>query len=78
MKKVRKLSEMSPGESGVVEKVPGKSAFASRMQEMGLLPGTVIRFVRSGPLGDPLQIELRGYFLSMRRREASMVTVAVS
>ena len=77
MKKVRKLSEMSPGESGVVENVPGKSGFASRMQEMGLLPGTVIRLVRSAPLGDPLEIELRGYFLSLRRCEASLVTVAV-
>ncbi len=77
MKKVRKLSDMSPGESGVVENMPEKSGFTLRMQEMGLLPGTVIRFVRSGPLGDPMEIELRGYFLSMRRCEASMVMVAV-
>lgn len=77
MKKVLKLSEMSPGESGVVENMPEKGGFTSRMQEMGLLPGTVIRFVRSGPLGDPMEIELRGYFLSMRRCEASMVMVAV-
>ena len=77
MKKVRKLSEMSPGESGVVKNMTGRGLSASRMQEMGILPGTVIRFVRSGPLGDPMEIELRGYFLSMRRCEASMVMVAV-
>lgn len=77
MENVRKMSEMNPGEEGVVKKMSASDNGATRMQEMGILPGTMIRMVRSGPLGDPLEIELRGYFLSLRRSEASKVTVAI-
>ena len=49
-----------------------------RLREMGLLPGTRVKFLRWAPLGDPLEIELRGYKLSLRRHEAELIEVALS
>ncbi|MCD8481961.1 MAG: ferrous iron transport protein A [Verrucomicrobia bacterium] len=48
-----------------------------RLMEMGVLPGTRIRFVRQAPLGDPVEIEIRGYHLSLRRAEAAEILVEV-
>ncbi len=44
--------------------------------EMGLLPGTEVRVVRVAPLGDPIELRIRGYALSLRRAEAAKITVA--
>jgi Fe2+ transport system protein FeoA len=46
-----------------------------RLMEMGLLPGTEVRVVRVAPLGDPLELRLRDYSLSVRRSEAAKITV---
>lgn len=49
-----------------------------RLMEMGLIPGTLVRFIGTAPLGDPLEFELRGYRLSLRRAEAELVRVEPS
>jgi ferrous iron transport protein A len=72
---VMKLSELSPGGSAVLRELPASGASFVRLREMGLLPGTRIRLVRRAPLGDPLEIEVRGYRLSLRRDEADHVLV---
>ena len=46
-----------------------------RLREMGLVPGTRVKLIRWAPLGDPLEIELRGYRLSLRRHEAESIEV---
>ena len=46
-----------------------------RLKEMGLLPGTTITLVRTAPMGDPIEIKLRGYHLSLRKSEAAFVLV---
>ncbi len=46
-----------------------------RLMEMGLLPGTKVRVVRVAPLGDPLELRLRNYSLSVRRRDAAQISV---
>ena len=70
-----KLSELKPGEMGVVIKVGGRGAVHSRLLSMGILPGTVIRVARLSPLGDPIEYEIRGMFLSLRRAEAEEIDV---
>ena len=70
-----KLSELAPGASGRVKALPSAGATFLRLREMGLLPGTVIAFVRGAPLGDPLEFKLRGYLLTLRREEAAQITV---
>jgi len=70
-----KLSELAPGRSGVLKSLPATGTRFLRMREMGLLPGTRIKVVRAAPLGDPLEIEVRGYHLSLRLDEAAKIEI---
>ena len=47
-----------------------------RLMEMGMIPGSTVRVVKSAPLGDPIQICIRNYHLALRRNEARAITVA--
>lgn len=70
-----KLSELAPGAAAVLRELPATGAAFVRLREMGLLPGTRLKLVRRAPLGDPIEIEVRGYHLSLRRGEAEHVVV---
>ena len=70
-----KLSELRPQEQGRVVQVEGTDGISQRLLEMGLTPGTQVRLLGMAPLGDPLELELRGYRLSVRRSEAARVEV---
>ncbi len=72
---LRTLDELPIGESAVVHRVACQQRVGRRLMEMGLLPGTRIEMVRRAPLGDPLEVRLRGYLLSLRRHEASGVSL---
>ncbi|MBX9742061.1 MAG: ferrous iron transport protein A [Chthoniobacterales bacterium] len=69
------LSELQPGDQATVLELPLAEQSANRLREMGLLPGTEITFIRRAPLGDPLEIRLRGYHLSLRAVEAKEIFV---
>jgi ferrous iron transport protein A len=69
------LSELSPGETGTVRRIEGLHSSRQRLQEMGLIRGTAVRFIRAAPLGDPIEVRVRGYSLSLRRQEAAGVIV---
>jgi ferrous iron transport protein A len=70
-----KLSELAVGASAVVREFPKSGAAFVRLREMGLLSGTRVTLVRTAPLGDPLEIKVRGYHLSLRKSEAEHVIV---
>ena len=70
-----KLSELKPGEEGVVVRVEGPPALRRRLMEMGVVRGTRVKMVRKAPLGDPIEYRVRGYNLSLRREEAEKVYV---
>ena len=70
------LAETPLGRPVAVHVVGGPRAFRRRLLEMGLVPGTTIRVVTIAPLGDPLQIEVRGGQWSIRRAEAAQIRVA--
>ncbi len=72
---VARLADLPPGASGVVTAFHGDHADTKRLRELGLVAGTRVRALRWAPLGDPLEIELRGYRLSLRRAEAELVEV---
>jgi len=73
------LSTLVPGEMGVVGKLATPSfEVRQRLLEMGLTKGIVIRVVRIAPMGDPIEIELRGYRLSLRRKEAEAVMIEMT
>lgn len=69
------LAELPLGGRGRVVSVSGGDEIALRLLEMGLTPGVEVAFVGVAPLGDPLEFELRGYRLSVRRSEAARVEV---
>ena len=70
-----KLSSLALGASGRVKEIPKTGNTFVRLREMGLLPGTVVVFVRAAPLGDPLEFKLRGYHLTLRREEAEQIII---
>jgi ferrous iron transport protein A len=69
------LATVAVGGQARVADVSGDDAVSLRLLEMGLTPGTTVRVVGRAPLGDPLELELRGYRLSLRRAEAARVAV---
>ncbi len=71
----RSLGDLSVGESAIVRHVGCARATAVRLMEMGLLPGTRVTLLRVAPLGDPLELVIGGYALSIRRAEARSVMI---
>ena len=70
------LEHVTIGSTARVADVAGCDSTSLRLLEMGLTPGVNVRVVGTAPLGGPLELELRGYRLSIRRPEASRVAVA--
>jgi ferrous iron transport protein A len=70
-----KLSELPVGASATVREFPKTGSAFIRLREMGLLAGTRVTLIRTAPLGDPLEIKLRGYNLTLRKTEADHVLV---
>jgi ferrous iron transport protein A len=70
------LNTLRPGESARISEIVGDDSLAMRLMEMGVLEGETIRMVGSAPFGDPLEFELRGYRLSLRKAEAERVLLA--
>lgn len=72
------LSELAIGASARVREMPRTGAVFLRLREMGLQPGTTITLVRVAPLGDPLEIKVRGYRLTLRKADAAHVSVELA
>lgn len=70
------LDRIAIGLSARITTVNGGDATALRLLEMGLTPGVSVRVVAHAPLGDPLELEVRGYRLSLRRSDAARVAIA--
>lgn len=70
-----KLSELPAGSTAVVREFPKTGTAFIRLREMGLLTGTRVTLVRTAPLGDPIEIKIRGYHLTLRKSEAEHVLV---
>jgi len=71
----RPLDELRAGEEGRVRSIRAHPAVVRRLMELGLVPGTPVRVLRRAPLGDPLELLVRGSHLSIRRSEAGHVHV---
>lgn len=72
-----KLSELKPGTKAVVLDVQGDSNVKKKLLGMGIVRGTELKVIRNAPLKDPMEIEVRGYNLSIRKAEAENVIVEV-
>lgn len=72
------LSSLGIGRSGTVAEIKLPAASRPRLMEMGLLVGTKVELVRFAPLGDPVEIKVRGYNLTLRKHEAEQIFVRAS
>ena len=69
------LRDVKIGETVTVVKLYGEGAIKRRIMEMGITKGVVIKVVKVAPLGDPLEINVRGYELSLRKADADLIEV---
>lgn len=72
------LAALPVGARGRVVAVNGSGAVARRLMEMGVVPGAPVRVIKSAPLGDPIEVRVRGYHLALRRAEAETISVIKS
>jgi Fe2+ transport system protein FeoA len=70
------LASLLPGDCGLVESVDADTPVGRRLADLGFLPRTEVRVVRRAPLGDPIEYELRGYRLCMRRPKPPAVVLS--
>ncbi len=71
------LSSLAIGQSATIEDVVGDDSLVQRLMEFGLTTGEKITVVRFAPLGDPIEIRVRGYNLSLRRMEAQAILIGM-
>ena len=69
----RRLDSFSPGQKGVVKSIDGDCKIKRRLFDMGLTPGAEVVLRKVAPLGDPVQVTLRGYELSIRKADAELI-----
>jgi len=72
------LAQLPAGAHARVLAVEGSGVVARRLMEMGLVPGARVRMIKSAPLGDPLEVRVRGYHLAVRKAEAQTIMVVKS
>ena len=75
---VETLADLACGQHARITALEGKGPLVQRLYEMGLLEGAEVTLVRRAPLGDPLEVRLLGYSLSLRGAEAAQIRVAAS
>ncbi|SHI92628.1 ferrous iron transport protein A [Geosporobacter subterraneus DSM 17957] len=69
------LKDLKPNESGIIKSIGGSGPIRRRLMDMGITPGAKIIMKKVAPLGDPIEVNVRGYELSIRKAEADQVTV---
>lgn len=69
------LKDLKPGEEGIVLTIGERGPMRRRIMDMGVTPGAQVKVVKVAPLGDPIEITVRGYELSLRKEEASQIQI---
>ena len=71
----RTLASLVPGEKGRVLEIGDTGPATQRLMDLGVTRGTTVEVIRAAPLGDPIEVRLRGFMLTLRRAEAEHITV---
>jgi ferrous iron transport protein A len=71
----RSLKELKPGEKAVITKITGEGAVKRRLMDMGVTRGAEVTVRKVAPLGDPIEVNIRGYELTFRKSEAENIQV---
>jgi Fe2+ transport system protein FeoA len=72
-----RLDHLKVGEEGKISKIETNSRIKKRLLELGLVPGEKVKLERIAPLGDPIEVLVKGFHLSLRKEEASGVMIEV-
>ena len=72
-----KLSDFKIGNEGVIKIVNGEGKLRRRLFDMGVTPGAKIELIKKAPLGDPLEVHIRNYVLTLRKSEAALIIMEV-
>ena len=72
---IKPLSELKPKQKGKIVKVGGKGRVHRRILDMGVVSGTAVEVERVAPLGDPIEIKVKGYNLTLRKEEAANIQI---
>jgi ferrous iron transport protein A len=72
---MKTLDEMKPGSEGRIKRLSVRDKLGQRLVDMGIYPGLRLKVIRNAPLKDPMEVELDGYFVSLRHDEARFVEV---
>lgn len=73
----KSLRELKPGEKGKITKVGGTGGTHRRLLDMGVISGSEIEMERVAPLGDPIEVKIKGYHLTLRKEEAANIQIEV-
>ena len=71
------LNEFKIGEKGTIKTVNGEGKLRRRLFDMGATPGAKVELIKKAPLGDPLEVHIRNYVLTLRKSEASLIIMEV-
>ncbi|MCI5582814.1 MAG: ferrous iron transport protein A [Anaeroplasma sp.] len=74
---MKKLDELIVGETGLIKSIEGEGKIRRRLFDMGVTPGASVYLRKKAPLGDPIEITIRNYELTLRKDEANLVNVDV-
>jgi ferrous iron transport protein A len=69
------LDQLKPGSGGIIKKISALDKLGQRLMDMGVYPGQNLKVIRNAPLNDPMEVEIEGYFVSLRHDEARFVEV---
>ena len=72
---MKTINNLKIGESGIVKKLYGEGAVKRRIMDMGITKGTTVTVIKVAPFGDPIELTVRGYELSIRKEEAEKIEV---
>ena len=75
--KIVSIADMKVGQSGIVEALEGRGNIQHRLVDMGVVKGSRISVFKKAPLGDPVEVKIKGCAMALRMNEAAMISVAV-
>jgi ferrous iron transport protein A len=75
MEVIMTLRDLKPGQEGIVASIGEKGPVRKRIMDMGVTPGALIKVIKVAPLGDPIEVNIRGYELSLRKSDAAQIIV---
>ena len=78
MIEIKKLSEIKQGQSAYIEKVGGEGALRQHLLDMGVIPGAHVKLIKFAPMGDPMELRIHGYELTLRLAEAENIEILLT